>query len=119
MKGRRSSGTRPERADGRSVLEWFDGRIAAEIRLWEALDRQLLCPFQYFGTHDGVDLSGLRWRRGGYDTADLERVYTGDHARVRLVLQALRERIQSGEMSREEIAEMMQARRGGRGAGRP
>ena len=25
----------PERADGKSVLEWFDGRIAFESRLWD------------------------------------------------------------------------------------
>jgi hypothetical protein len=38
---------RLERADGQSVLEWFDGRIAAELRLWDALERGLLCPFHY------------------------------------------------------------------------
>ena len=34
----------PERADGRSVLEWFDGRIAFESRLWDALDQGLALP---------------------------------------------------------------------------
>ena len=34
--------------DGRSILEYFDQRIAAEIRLPEAIDRKLLSPFQYF-----------------------------------------------------------------------
>ena len=53
----------PERTDGRDVTEWFGGRISAELRLWEALDRGLLCPFQYFGIHDDVDLSGVAWRR--------------------------------------------------------
>lgn len=80
----------PERGDGQSVLHWFDGRIAAEIRLWEALERQLLVPFQYFGIHDGVDLSAVRWRRGGYEAGDLENLYTGDDVRVRLVLEQLR-----------------------------
>ena len=37
----------PERTDGQSVLEWFDGRIAVELRLWDALERGLLCPFHY------------------------------------------------------------------------
>jgi superfamily II DNA or RNA helicase/HKD family nuclease len=83
----------PERTDGQSVLAWFDDRIAAELRLWEALDRQLLCPLQYFGVHDDVDLSNLSWRRGGYEVADLEKVYTGNDARVRLVLQALRDKV--------------------------
>jgi superfamily II DNA or RNA helicase len=38
--------------DGKSILEYFDNRIAAEIRLPEAIERKLLCPFQYFGVTD-------------------------------------------------------------------
>lgn len=53
--------------DGKSVLDYFGGRIAAEIRLPEAIDRKLLCPFQYFGVTDTADLSSLKWRTGGYD----------------------------------------------------
>ncbi|MGH7821480.1 MAG: DUF3427 domain-containing protein [Candidatus Binatia bacterium] len=85
----------PERADGQSVLEWFDGRIAAELRLWDALERQILSPFQYFGLHDETDLSNLTWKRRGYDTRELENLYTGNHARVRLVVQAMRDKIAS------------------------
>ena len=39
----------PERTDGEDVRGWFDGRIAVELRLWEAMERGLLSPFQYFG----------------------------------------------------------------------
>ena len=66
----------PERMDGKSILRFFDHRIAAEIRLPEAVDRKLLCPFQYFGVSDTVDLDGLRWVRGGYDRAELSNIYT-------------------------------------------
>lgn len=66
----------PERMDGKSILPYFDHRIAAEIRLPEAIDRKLLCPFHYFGVTDSIDLSGLRWARGGYDKGELSRVYT-------------------------------------------
>jgi superfamily II DNA or RNA helicase/HKD family nuclease len=83
----------PERADGASILEWFDGRIAVELRLWEALERGLLCPFHYFGIHDGVDLSHVKWSRRGYDTAELENLYTGNHARFGLIAQAIRDKI--------------------------
>ncbi|NDD31714.1 MAG: DEAD/DEAH box helicase, partial [Proteobacteria bacterium] len=83
----------PERTDGQSVLAWFDGRIAAELRLWHALDRQLLVPFQYFGIKDEVALDRLRWTRGHYDADELDRVYTGNHERVRLVLRALRQHV--------------------------
>ncbi len=76
----------PERMDGKSVLEYFDNRIAAEIRLPEAIDRKLLSPFQYFGVTDTVDLDTLRWSRGGYDRGDLSKVYTGNDARAKHVI---------------------------------
>ena len=66
----------PERMDGKNILEYFGNRIAAEIRLPEAIDRKLLSLFQYFGVTDVVDLNDLKWSRGGYDKGDLERVYT-------------------------------------------
>ncbi len=50
----------PERMDGLNVQdEFFEGRIAAEMRLWEALENDLLCPFHYFGIPDGTDLTNL------------------------------------------------------------
>lgn len=66
----------PERMDGKSILDYFGGRIAAEIRLPEAIDRKLLCPFQYFGVADTVDLTELRWCKGGYDKSELSKLYT-------------------------------------------
>ena len=47
----------PERADGGDVTEWFNGHIATELRLWHALEQDLLCPFNYFGIADNTDLS--------------------------------------------------------------
>ncbi len=64
----------PERMDGEDILKYFDGRIAAEIRLPEAIDRKLLCPFQYFGISDDIDYSEIRWLRGGYDRHELSNV---------------------------------------------
>ncbi len=66
----------PERMDGKSILLYFGNRIAAEIRLPEAIDRKLLCPFQYFGVTDSVDLDKLRWSVGGYDKHELSNLYT-------------------------------------------
>lgn len=79
----------PERMDGEDITRWFGSRTAVELRLWEAIDDGYLAPFQYFGVHDDVDLSALEWRRGGYRPEDLERVFTGDDARVMRLLQAL------------------------------
>ena len=66
----------PERMDGKSILSYFGNRIAAEIRLPEAIDRKLLCPFQYFGVTDTVDLNTLKWSAGGYDKNELSNLYT-------------------------------------------
>ena len=68
--------TTPERMDGKSILLYFGNRIAAEIRLPEAIDRKLLCPFQYFGVTDTVDLNTLKWSAGGYDKGELSNLYT-------------------------------------------
>lgn len=62
--------------DGKSILPYFNNRIAAEIRLPEAIDRKLLCPFQYFGVTDTVALDTLKWSAGGYQKSELEKVYT-------------------------------------------
>lgn len=74
----------PERMDGKSILPYFNNRIAAEIRLPEAIDRKLLCPFQYFGVTDNVDLDELKWTNGGYDKGELSRVYTLSGIKARL-----------------------------------
>ena len=66
----------PERMDGKSILPYFNNRIAAEIRLPEAIDRKLLCPFQYFGVTDTIDLDKLKWASGGYDKTELSNIYT-------------------------------------------
>jgi superfamily II DNA or RNA helicase len=77
----------PERMDGASVAADFGNRFAAEIRLPEALEEKLLCPFHYFGVADPVSLvTDNFWRGGKYDIAELENVYTGAHA---LALQRL------------------------------
>ena len=79
----------PERMDGKNILTYFDDRIAAEIRLPEAIDRKLLCPFHYFGVSDDVDLHSIKWSRGGYDRAALSQLYTGNDIRVMLILKQL------------------------------
>lgn len=65
----------PERMDGADITKYFDKRMAYEMRLPEAIDNKLLCPFQYFGVSDFVDLSNLKWTRGGYETSELENVF--------------------------------------------
>lgn len=83
----------PERADGKSLLPDFCGRVAAELRLWHALERQLLVPFEYYGIADGTDLTKIRWSRHGYAAGELAGLYTGHEARVDLIVEQVRRRV--------------------------
>jgi superfamily II DNA or RNA helicase/HKD family nuclease len=84
----------PERSDGLPILDWFDGRIAAELRLWDAVDQHRLVPFAYFGVHDGLDLRDVPWRRGrGYDVDSLSNLFTSNDAWARLVIKEVARRV--------------------------
>lgn len=86
----------PERGDGINVAdEFFDGRIASELRLWDALDGDLLVPFHYFGLADDVDLSRVEWKRGNYDLQALSSLYTGNDARAAKIIKELRDKVLS------------------------
>lgn len=43
---------RDDNIEGRNVYELFDHQIAYEIRLQQAMEENLLCPFHYFGITD-------------------------------------------------------------------
>jgi len=89
----------PERSDGLPILHWFDERIAAELRLWDAIDQQYLAPFMYFGIHDGLDLRQIPWRRGrGYDEQALTAAYTSSDAWARLVVQQVAQHADPSQM---------------------
>ncbi len=84
----------PERSDGLPVLHWFGDRIAAELRLWDAIDQHRLVPFSYFGIADNLDLRKIPWRRGsGYDVQGLTNVITASDVWARAVVQQFYERL--------------------------
>ena len=47
----------PERGDNFDIYELFHHNIAYEIRLYDALREELLCPFHYFGISD-IEVDG-------------------------------------------------------------
>jgi superfamily II DNA or RNA helicase/HKD family nuclease len=79
----------PERSDGRPIAHYFDtrpdGSPAVELRLWQALDLQLLAPFEYFGCDDSTDLRNVPWRQAG-ESAFLDKVLTGNDIRARMIV---------------------------------
>lgn len=83
----------PERMDDRpgeslQLDRFFDRPWASELRLWEAIDRQILVPFNYFAVDDGTDVRKA-WQRGRYAPSELENVYSADHVWVRNVARAV------------------------------
>jgi superfamily II DNA or RNA helicase len=94
----------PERMDGGSVVADFGNRFAAEIRLPEALEEKLLCPFHYFGVADPVSLDQDKfWKNGKYDRVELDNIYTGAHALARQRLDAIIEALDRFEPVRDSI----------------
>ena len=84
----------PERTDGLDIMRWFEGRVAVELRLWDALEQGLLSPFHYFGIHDQHDLSGVTWRRGiGYDLNELSELYTESQSWIARVIGAVEDKV--------------------------
>jgi superfamily II DNA or RNA helicase len=79
----------PERMDGENILEDFCNRIAAEIRLPEALNKKLLSPFQYFGITDCIDLTNVKWEKGKYVASELTSLYTKNNVRVGQIISNL------------------------------
>lgn len=79
----------PERSDGDSIEKDFCNVIAAEIRLPEALNRKLLCPFQYFGISDSVDLTNVTWKNGKYLPSELSSLYLKNQNRVGEIISTL------------------------------
>lgn len=80
----------PERTDNQSLLPDFDGAIAAEMRLWHALEKQLVVPFEYYGIADETDFSAIEWRRGGYNATELDNLLTGNDRRAELIAEQFR-----------------------------
>lgn len=63
----------PERQDGHDVLEICHYNIAYEVRLPEAINRNWLLPFHYFGIADElIDYENIKWRSGKFDPTELE-----------------------------------------------
>ena len=79
----------PERSDGKPIERYFtprpDGSPAVELRLWDALDMQLLSPFEYFACDDDTDFSEVPWDKPS-ERAVLSSLVAANTVRARMVL---------------------------------
>jgi len=91
----------PERTDLVNIQDvYFEGRIASELRLWDAIDEALLVPFNYFGIGDGTDLSQVKWSQGSYSVADLESVFIANESRNTIIHNSLVKYLPQPEQAR-------------------
>lgn len=64
----------PHRLDNGDVFGICDGNVAITINFLDAIQKNWLAPFKYYGVYDDTDYSQLRWIGSGYAEEDLERV---------------------------------------------
>ncbi len=93
----------PERSDGQPIAQYFDARPdgspAIELRLWHALDLQLLAPFEYYACDDATDFSAVPWDGPGEREA-VDKLVTGNDVRARLVVNEWRRLVADARRSR-------------------
>lgn len=80
----------PERADGKDILELCNFNIAGEVRLKQALEKELLVPFHYFGINDNVvDYDKLSIKNGKYIETELTKKLNMNK-RVELIIEKIK-----------------------------
>jgi superfamily II DNA or RNA helicase/HKD family nuclease len=96
----------PERSDGQPIAPYFDSRPdgspAVELRLWHALDLQLLAPFEYYACDDATDFSKVPWDRPGEREA-VDNLVTGNDVRAKLVINEWRRLASDARQSRSIV----------------
>lgn len=79
----------PERSDGKPIAQHFDSRPdgspTVEMRLWHALDLQLLAPFEYYACDDPTDFTSVPWNQPG-EAGAIAQLVDHDEVRAKLVV---------------------------------
>jgi superfamily II DNA or RNA helicase/HKD family nuclease len=79
----------PQRTDDKPLEPYFDmrpdGSPAVELNLSQALDLQLLAPFEYFGCNDETDFSEVPWNSPG-ELKAIDNLVTGNQVRARMIV---------------------------------
>ena len=64
----------PFRMDNKDIFEYCDDNLVYEINLKEAIERDYLVPFKYYGVYDDTDYSEINIKNGKYNEKELEKV---------------------------------------------
>ena len=62
----------PFRMDNKDIYSYCDDNLIYEINLKEAIERDYLVPFNYYGIYDDTNYKEITLRNGKYDEKDLE-----------------------------------------------
>ncbi|MGB2873730.1 helicase-related protein, partial [Psychrobacillus psychrotolerans] len=76
----------PDRLDNKDVYSICDGNIAIRIHFIDAIQRNWLSPFHYYGVYDDTDYSKIRWIGTGYDEEELSRVQLREDMAEKILL---------------------------------
>ncbi len=64
----------PDRMDNKDVYALCDGNVAISIHFLDAIERNWLSPFHYFGVYDDTDYSAIPWRGTRHSEKELMQV---------------------------------------------
>jgi superfamily II DNA or RNA helicase/HKD family nuclease/SOS-response transcriptional repressor LexA len=62
----------PERSDQSDILSLCDDNLVFDFGLFDGIESEILCPFDYQGIADTVDYTEISWRNGKFDPEQLE-----------------------------------------------
>ena len=62
----------PERTDQSDILSLCDNNLVFDYGMFEAINADVLCSFDYRGVADNVDYSEISWRKNKFDPQQLE-----------------------------------------------
>ena len=78
---------RDDNIEGRNIYEIFNHQIAYEIRLQQAMEEDMLCPFHYFGLSDISMIDDSKTKIRNLDQKDFN-LLTGDERVKHIIEQA-------------------------------
>ncbi|MDD9311793.1 DEAD/DEAH box helicase family protein [Cytobacillus firmus] len=61
----------PDRNDNKDVYAICDGNVAFRLDFLDAIERNWLAPFKYYGVYDDTDYSQITWLGNRYDEEEL------------------------------------------------
>lgn len=61
----------PDRMDNKDIYGVCDGNVAYQMHFTEAIEKQWLAPFKYYGVYDETDYTKVKWIGTKYDREEL------------------------------------------------